>query len=298
MKKPSSYLPSLMASILLVFSIIISSALLMVDINVSPARLKNIVQKKGIETEIYNELEKYFTDKYNTTGIPAEVYMNCIDKKYISTFEESYIDSAFEAINNDGILNTVYPQNEKLEKSIDTFFNDFADRNNYEKDENFELKLRNTKENAYATIGSFCDVYKFSAMESKGVLEKIANKYSKRIIHTALFLTVTLILILLLILFNRKKKITAMYWCGISAMVAGIIGTVPSIYLTATRYFDSFSIKQAAVFTAFTSVMYKYTEAFMAIQIALIVLGLTMSIIYGIIGDKKKYPDTKPTQIS
>ena len=65
-------------------------------------------------------------------------------------------------------------------------------------------------------------------MESKGVLEKIANKYSKRIIHTALFLTVTLILILLLILFNRKKKITAMYWCGISAMVAGIIGTVPN----------------------------------------------------------------------
>ncbi len=88
-----------------------------------------------------------------------------------------------------------------------------------------------------------------------------------------------------------------MYWCGISAIVSGIIGLIPSIYLIATRYFDSFSIKQAAVFTAFTSAMYKYTEAFMAVQIALIVLGIAMAVIYGIIGDKKKYPDTKPTQL-
>ncbi|MBR5683654.1 MAG: hypothetical protein IKW96_10365 [Ruminococcus sp.] len=298
MKKPGSYLPSLIVSVLLVFAVIISSALLLVDINVSPAKLKSISQKKDIETKIYTELEKYFTDKYNTTGIPAEVYMNSIDKNYIRSFEEAYIDSAFEAISNDGIMNTVYPQNKELENSIDNFFNDFADKNNYEKDENFELKLSTTKENAYATIGSFCDVYKFSAMAGKGVLEKVADVYSKRILHTAFYLGATLFLILLLIFFNRKKKITAMYWCGISAMVAGIIGTVPSIYLIATRYYNSFSVKQAAVFTAFTSAMYKYTEAFMAIQIALIVLGLAMAVIYGIIGEKKKYPDTKPTQIN
>jgi uncharacterized membrane protein YhaH (DUF805 family) len=195
-------------------------------------------------------------------------------------------------------MNTVYPQNEKLEGNIDIFFNDFADKNNYQKDENFDLKLSTTKENAYATIGSFCDVYKFSAMADKGVLEKIADVYSGRMFHTAFYLSVSIVLILLLIFINRKKKITAMYWCGISAMVAGIIGTVPCIYLIATRYYDSFSVKQAAVFTAFTSAMYKYTEAFMAIQIALIVLGLAMAVIYGIIGEKKKYPDTKPTQIN
>ena len=298
MKKLSSYLPSLIVSILLVFSVILSSALLMVDINVSSSKLKSIIQKNNLESKIYTELEKYFTDKYNTTGIPAEVYLNSIDTEYIRSFEESYLDSAFEALSNDGIMNTIYPHNEKLEQSIDTFFNNFADQNNYKKDENFKLKLSTTKQNAYTTIGAFCDVYKFSAMESKGVLKKIANVYSKRVIYTAFFLALTLVLILLLVFINRNKKITAMYWCGISAMIAGIIGTVPSIYLTATRYYDSFSIKQAVVFTAFTSAMYKYTEAFMAIQIALIVLGLAMCVIYGIIGDKKKYPNTKPTQIN
>lgn len=298
MKKPVSYIPSLIVSVLLVFTIIASSALLLMDINVSPTKLKNLAQKNNIESKVYTELEKYFTDKYNSTGIPAEVYMDSIDQEYIKTFEEAIIDSAFEAVNSNGVMSSVRPQNKALESNIDTFFNDFADKNNYEKDENFDIKLSNTKDNAYLTIGSFCDVYKFSAMSSKGILKKAARLYSNGIILTATAIGFTIFLIFLLIIINRKKRITAMYWCGISAMIAGIIGTVPSIYLIATRYYDSFSIKQAAVFTAFTSAMYKYTEAFAAIQIALIVLGLAMAVIYGIIGDKKKYPDTKPTQIS
>lgn len=298
MKKPVSYIPSLIVSVILVFTIIATSALLLMDINATPSKLKNLAQKNNIESKVYSELEKYFTDKYNSTGIPAEVYMAPIDQEYIRSFEEAIIDSAFEAVDGSGVMSAVRPQNKALENSIDTFFNDFADKNNYEKDENFDLKLSNTKDNAYLTISSFCDVYKFSAMSSKGILKKAARLYSNRLILTAAAIGFNIFLIVLLIIINRKKRMTAMYWCGISAMIAGIIGAVPSIYLIATRYYDSFSIKQAAVFTAFTSAMYKLTEAFAAIQIALIVLGLATAVIYGIIGDKKKYPDTKPTQIS
>ena len=298
MKKPVSYIPSLIVSVILVFTIIATSALLLMDINATPSKLKNLAQKNNIESKVYSELEKYFTDKYNSTGIPAEVYMAPIDQEYIRCFEEAIIDSAFEAVDGSGVMSAVRPQNKALENSIDTFFNDFADKNNYEKDENFDLKLSNTKDNAYLTISSFCDVYKFSAMSSKGILKKAARLYSNRLILTAAAIGFNIFLIVLLIIINRKKRMTAMYWCGISAMIAGIIGAVPSIYLIATRYYDSFSIKQAAVFTAFTSAMYKLTEAFAAIQIALIVLGLATAVIYGIIGDKKKYPDTKPTQIS
>lgn len=298
MKKPVSYIPSLIVSVILVFTIIATSALLLMDINATPSKLKNLAQKNNIESKVYSELEKYFTDKYNSTGIPAEVYMAPIDQEYIRSFEEAIIDSAFEAVDGNGVMSAVRPQNKALENSIDTFFNDFADKNNYEKDENFDLKLSNTKDNAYLTISSFCDVYKFSAMSSKGILKKAARLYSNRLILTAAAIGFNIFLIVLLIIINRKKRMTAMYWCGISAMIAGIIGAVPSIYLIATRYYDSFSIKQAAVFTAFTSAMYKLTEAFAAIQIALIVLGLATAVIYGIIGDKKKYPDTKPTQIS
>lgn len=297
MRKISTYLPSLIVSVLLVFLMIAASAILLVDINISADNLKKLAEKNKLENKIYTEIEKYYTDKYNTTGIPAEVFTSSIDTEYIKAFENTYIDGAFTALSGDGTMPSDYPKNRRLERSIDDFFNDFADKNNYEKDDNFELKLRNTKDGAYTTIGSYCDVYKFSAMSSKGILRKLSKIYSNKALVTALIIGCTVFFILLLLIINRKKKITAMYWCGISAIVSGIIGFIPSIYLIATRYFDSFSIKQAAVFTAFTSAMYKYTEAFMAVQIALIVLGIAMAVIYGIIGDKKKYPDTKPTQL-
>ncbi|MBO7474248.1 MAG: hypothetical protein J6U00_09685 [Ruminococcus sp.] len=297
MKKISTYLPSFIISVFLVFLIIASSAILLVDINVSASKIKKLAEKNALESKIYTEIEKYYTDKYNTTGIPAEVYMEAINDQYIKTFVEAYIDSAFEALNSNGLMNEVHPINTKLEENIDSFFNEFADKNNYQKDEKFDLKLKNTKDSAYITIGSFCDVYKFSTMSSKGVLSKLARIYSNRTYATALLLGSTLFMLILLVLINRKKKITAVYWIGISALISGIIGMIPSIYLIASRYYDSFSIKQPAVFTAFTSAMYKYTEAFMAIQIALLVFGLAMVVIYGIIGEKKKYPNTKPTQI-
>ena len=297
MKKASTYLPSLIISVFLIFLTIASSAILLVDINVSAPKIRNLAEKIELESTIYSEIEKYYTDKYNTTGIPAEVYMDAIDKQYVKSFEEAYIDSAFEALNGSGIMADIHLANEKLENNIDSFFNDFADKNNYKKDENFTRKLSSTKDSAYSTIGSYCDVYKFSAMSSRGVLPQIARIYSRKSTITAILLGAVFFIILLLFLINHKKKITVMYWTGISAIIAGILGLIPSIYLVASRYYDSFSIKQPAVFTAFTSAMYKYTEAFMAIQIALLVFGIAMVVIYGIIGNKKKYPDTKPTQI-
>ncbi|WP_024859795.1 hypothetical protein [Ruminococcus flavefaciens] len=297
MKKTSTYLPSLIISVLLVFLTIAGSALLLVDINISADKLKKLARKNSLETSIYSDINKYYKDKYNTTGIPAEVFMDAVDEAYIRSFEEAYIDSAFAALENGTEMAAVHPKNVKLEENIDSFFDSFAEENNYEKDDNYGLKLRNTKENAYATIGSFCDVYKFSSMNRHGILSKLAKVYSHRIAATIAAMAAVLLMIILLILINRKKKITAMYWCGVSSMVAGILGMVPSLYLLVTHYFDSFTIKQVPVFTAFTSVMYKYTEAFAAVSIALAVVGISLMVIYGVIHEKKKYPDVKPTKI-
>lgn len=295
MKKTGTYLLSLIVSVLLVFLLIASSAVLLVDINVSSTSLKGIASENKLESEMYEEIEKYYIDKYNTTGIPAEVYMNAISEEYIKDYEEAYIDSAFDALKNNTEMTSVQLENKPLEESIENFFNDFADENNYLKDDDFAAKLENTKKNAYTTVGSYCDVYKFSAMNNKGILKKLSFIYSRRAEATAALLGITVFMILILLFINRKHRIVSMYWLGISAIVSGIIGIVPSLWLVLSRYYDSFSIKQPAVFTAFTKAMYEYTEAFLAFHIALIVAGTAIVVIYGLIGDKKKYPDTKPT---
>ena len=297
MNKASTYLLSLIFSVFLVFLMIAGSAVLLFDINFTPNKLKKLADKKDTESKIYTEIDKYYSDKYNTTGIPADVYMSAVDKGYIKLCEYSYIDCAFESLKSGTKLSMTLPKNNDLEENIDSFFNDFAEKNNYEKDENFDAKLAVSRENAYSSIGSFCDIYKFSSMSEHGVLTPLSKVYTLRMIMTAAVIAANIVIILLLIAINRKKKITAMYWCGISSLIAGIIGSVPSIYLTATGFYDSFSIKQAPVFAVFTGAMYKYTEAFIAVMIAFIVVGISLIVTYGVIHDKKKYPNTKPTEI-
>lgn len=297
MKKAATYLPSLIISLVMVFAVIAGSAITLVDINFTGERLKRLAEKNKLEAKISAELERHYSDKYNTTGIPAEVYMTAVDEEYIRSCEAAYIDAAFAALEKGCKMSASAPRNQALEDSIDGFFIDFADNNGYTKDEDFENKLTAAKNSAYSVIGSFCDVYKFSAMNEHGVLSKLSKLYSKRFIMTAAALAGAVLLILLLMLVNRKKRITTMYWCGASALTAGIMGSVPCIYLLATKYFDSFSIKQVPVFTAFTSAMYRYTEAFIAVQIAFIVIGISLLVTYGVIHDKKKYPNTKPTEI-
>ena len=65
MKKISTYLPSFIISVFLVFLIIASSAILLVDINVSASKIKKLAEKNALESKIYTEIEKYYTDKYN-----------------------------------------------------------------------------------------------------------------------------------------------------------------------------------------------------------------------------------------
>jgi len=297
LNKASTYLLSIITSVFLVFILIASSAVILMDINFSSGNLKEMAVKNELSSKIYTDINKYYSDKYNTTGIPADVYMDALGEAYITSFVNAYIDSAFDSLENDGKLILNYPENKKLEENLEKFFNDFAEKNNYKKDDKFELKLRNTKDTAYTTIGSYCDVYKFSAMSDHGILPKFAKIYSHRVDGTIAVVAAAFIIIILLIIINHKKKTTVMYWCGISALSASFISGIPSIYLLATKYFDSFSIKQAPVFTAFTSVMYKFTEAFTAVNIAYFVISISMIVTYGIIHDKKKYPKTKPTEI-
>lgn len=288
MKKVSTYLPSLIISVLLVFSFIGTAVILLFDIDITAKKCKSLAEKNHIESKIYTELNKYFADKYNITGIPAELYMDTIGNSYIKSFEESYIDAAFKALSSDGKLSIEYPLNQQLEDNLDDFFSSYAAENGYEKDDNYESKLQSAKDNAYSAIASYCDVYKFSAMSDHGILPQLAKIYSNRALITAVIIAADVILIGILLIINRKKKVTTLYWCGVSSIISGILGTAPSIYLLATKYFDSFSVKQAPVFIAFTSAMYKVTEAFMAVMIALVVIGVTMVVIYGVTCKKNK----------
>ena len=300
MKKISTYIPSLILSVLLVFIFIGGSALIIADLNINSKRFVSLAEKKGLNSKIYSELEKHYQEKYHSTGIPADVYMNSLTNDYLDSVIDAYFNAAFESLDSGKKFDseTIIPKNESLEKNIDVFFNDFAessgywdtkDNEEYEKKlNNYEKLIRNTKKSAYKTIGNNCDVYKFSAMNKHGILSKISKLYRHRILLTGLLIGFTALIITLLFIINRKDKKSISYWCGVSFLISGIIGSVPTLYLICTKYYDAFSVKQPQIFTAYTSLMYSLTEAFMASHIAFIVIGISMIIIYAVIRGKDK----------
>ena len=288
MKKASTYIPSVILSVLLVFCVIAGSALLIADLNVTASKTKTFSEKEDLAEKVHTDLDKYYRSKANATGIPASVYMDCLDKDYLNTVIGAYIDATYGALENDGRFSVEVPKNTALDNSIDTFFSDYADKTGYKKDENYEKKLASTKENAYKTIGSSCDIFKVNSMNSHGLLKKLSKLYRIRYKLTFVVIAATVLFIIILAVLHRKRIYELLYWCGISSLIAGIMGTIPSAYLIATKYYNAFSIKQPQVFAAYTKSLFGLTEAFMASQIAAIVIGIGMLVVYAVFCGKGK----------
>lgn len=287
MKKLSAYIPSLLISILLVILMICSVGIVIADINFNADRTVTLSEKKKISEKASAHLSSKIRESSGASGIPSDIYLKNLDKKYIQSVINAYINSGYDILKSGKRMDIEIPKNMKMEKALDDFFNTMADETGYEKNDDFYNKLENTKKNAYQLIGESCDIYKFAALEKHGVLTPASKIYRMRPLLTFASVGGAALMILFLIFINRKEKKTVLYWTGISAAIAGTIGMVPSIYLLSTDYFNAFSIKQPQIFAAYTGAMFKLTEAFMAASIAVCSVGITMVVLYVVIGCHK-----------
>ncbi len=283
MKKLSAYIASLIISIFLVMLIICSTGIIIIDINVNAKRTITLSEKKNIAAKTSEQINRKFRDLSGASGIPAETYTSNLDEEYLQSVINAYINEGYNALKSDEKFSVEIPENAEMNKAIEDFFNKAADETGYEKNDDFYKKLENTKENAYKVIGDECDIYKFSALEKHGVLRPASKVYKMRPLLTFASIGGTVLMILFLIFVNFREKKTIFYWAGISAVISGAIGMIPSIYLLSTKYFNAFSIKQPQIFAAFTGAMFKLTEAFMAASIAVCVAGIAMIVLYTVL---------------
>jgi len=292
MKKISTYIPSIIISVLLVFSLLGSAAAIMADIDLTADKTISFAEKKSVDERSLAAIEKFYKEKAPATGIPASVYTDNITIEYVREVMEVYIRETYSALEHNGRFAPEVPENPQLEAAIDKFFNDYADETGYKKDEKFEKKLDSTKKNAYKNIGACCDIFKVNSMNSHGLLRKLSRLYSKRYLFTGIACGASVFLILLLLVIHRKRRCEVFYWCGVSALIAGIVGLIPCVLLISEKYYDSFSIKQPQVFRAYTKSLYRLTENFMAVSIALTVIGLCMIVVYKVMGSAKRTPES------
>lgn len=284
MKNAVSYVFSFIVSILLIFLTLVSLICLTARSYANPEnRIKQIVKEQNISHTVYTELEKYYSERYNTTGIPADIYMNAIDEEYLNNLIMNKIGEGFAALNLER-YEPLDPRNEKLDTALSNFYSEYADSIGAEKDAKYDEKLSDAKSNAYKIIVEYCDIYKINAMNKHGILRKLSPVYTKLPMITGISLIVVTVLLLILFIINLKSKLVFLYWTGISAIISGIIGAVPCIWLKATDFFSSFTIKQAQIYTAYTSTMNDITQNFMTASIITASIGAVVVIIYAVLG--------------
>lgn len=283
--KKTSYIASFIMSVLLVLSLLATLIMYVVMNFADPNKLYEVTREKNLSHVVWTELDKYYSQRYNTTGIPADVYMNAISEDYLDDVIHTRIDNGFYVLmeweQSDSMINTT------LETALNDFYSDYADSIGAPKDAKYDEKLSDAKANANQIIAEYCDVFKFSAMENHGILQKISPIYVK--IPTIMLILggADVFLALLLLLINIKSIRTVLYWVGISAIISGIIGVLPCLYLKATDYFSAFTIKQAQIYSAYTSTMNKIVEEFLENSLIFIVTGIIFIIIYVFVKYKK-----------
>lgn len=273
------YIPSLIFSIILVFALLGLALSLTAEKYANPKKLISISEQNDITSMVESELENYFKDKYNETGIPAEVYMNAITPEYIDANIKGIINSGFKVL--EGEKNVVFSAEKSetlLEKNITDFFESYAEKNGYEKDADYEKKLTATIDSAYKTVREYCDIYKLVTINSEGILSKVGVIYRHLHMLTSFLAGACAIIAIIILFINFKKLACAVYWFGVSTLVSGVIGLIPCIILKASNYFDRFVIKQAHIFTSFTKLLYGSVNSFMVLQLILIAVS---AVIFG-----------------
>lgn len=288
MKSLKTYIPSVFLAIFLVFSLLGTSALFMANSISQREQFSQIIDSENITAATKTELEKYFEDKYYETGVPASVYTEALSDEYLRSVIDMYIDSAFAVLENEQKFECTIPVNEQLETNIESFFESYAESIDYEKDDNYYKRLDSAIASAYKIIGDYCDVYKLSAINNQGLLNKGARLYGFLPELMLAAVAAVIVFLAILIVINRKSMKSVLYWGGISALAAGILGLIPVLYLTQTRFFDAFVVKQPQIFAAFTSLMYKAADIFTLYQGIITAVGVILIAVYAILCRVKK----------
>ena len=126
----------LILSILLVFSLLgtVGSAV-GVSVLCGPSQLISQMHRHDAGQKVYDSLNTKFQNDYNTTAVPAEVYMDTISVDWLEQCMENKVTALYGKGSGDIDFSA-------LESSITDYFEKYAEENNCAKDDTYNEKLR------------------------------------------------------------------------------------------------------------------------------------------------------------
>ena len=182
----------LILSILLVFSLL-GTVGCAVGISVlhSPSQLIAQMHKQNAGQKVYDSLQTRFTTDYNTTAVPANVYMDAISVDWLEQCMEQKLTALYGA--DSDLLDF-----SALESSITDYFEKYAEENHYVKDDTYNEKLQETIDNGEKIISDATDLLRKDTLQKAGYLSKLEKLRTLTFAGAGVCGVLTVLLLLLL----------------------------------------------------------------------------------------------------
>ncbi|MFR9195355.1 MAG: hypothetical protein ACLVK8_08560, partial [Ruminococcus sp.] len=200
----------LILSILLVFSLLgtVGSAV-GVSVLCGPSQLISQMHRHDAGQKVYDSLNTRFQNDYNTTAVPAEVYMDTISVDWLEQCMENKVTALYGKGSGDIDFSA-------LESSITDYFEKYAEENNCAKDDTYNEKLRETIDNGEKVISDATDLLRTETLQKSGYLSKLHKLRTLTFAGAGVCGVLTVLLLLLL----RNR-----YWIGTGCFGAGALLT-------------------------------------------------------------------------
>ncbi len=284
MKKIRCYLPNVLLTFLLVFFLLATQLTIFVRTQVLNAEVfRTVAEQEEIADKAYASLESYFKTRANSTGIPANVYTDVMDRDELDKAILLSVSQAFDYLNGKTETYNFTMDFTALEASIETFFSEYAEQNNFKKDKVYEEKVASVIAEAEAEILFVADTFKFSMLYEKGLLETVRHYLTYlELAQNACFIGTSVIL-LLLILCNRKQFSHILYWCGLAELTSSLLLLAPCVYVLATDYFAGFAIKDPQIFAAVVGFLNLLVDKLTVISVIGLIVSLVCLVVFGLV---------------
>ncbi|MDE5769118.1 MAG: hypothetical protein K2H82_07005 [Oscillospiraceae bacterium] len=257
-------------------------------IALNPATFETVTETQQLDEKAYTTLESYFRSRANSTGIPAEVFLNPITKEQLRQGTLDSVSGALAYLKHTSDSYEFRMDFKELETSITEFFENYAEENHFQKDEIYQQKITSTIAEAEKEILFIADTFKFSTIHENGWLEKARHYIPAldRFIMIALGLTILTGVLLMLVCLKNIREFP--YWFGISGMTSGILLTAPCGYLKATDYISGFIIKDPQIFAAVVGYLNTMLNHELLQGILTTAAGLLLLILFAVLSKKIK----------
>ena len=248
---------------------------------------EKIVEKNNIYSYAQESIEKSFEEYSHTSGIEKETFSAYYDEDFIKENINSNIKNFLDVLlGKSGSYDYISSVDfSGADETIDAFFNDYAEKTDYVKDEIYEEKLNETKEKAHEIFTDKTDVFRFSLMNENGIIQKISSKISLIKGMFAACYILAVIFILLIIIINRKESL---YWLGCPFFISGLLLLIPLIYIKASGFINGFTVKEKPVFYSITGLLDSVLNNAIAFALVSIIFGLVFLFLGIFLKSKKK----------